>query len=176
MLTDSQLRLGVLFESEFERQAHLRGYHVVRHCDQLGRNGVKAPILTGPYAGYRLPDFTILANGASYWIEAKYKGRQAYYGISGSNRHGVDLPNWRDYLAVRALSGLPGFLVIGEGSTGRIVIASFERLEKTAQIHEHSETFPLGMVFWDVADFRPWGTFDLKTGQMRFDFGQGIPR
>jgi len=175
-LSEGQLRLGRLFESEYERQAHARGYHVVRHCDQLGVNGTKAPVLTGPYAGYRLPDFTILANGASYWNEVKYKGRQAYYGIVGSNRHGIDLPNWNDYLAVCKLSGLPGYLIIGEGSTGRILIASFKRLERTVQIHQHSTTFPDGMVFWDVSDFQPWGEFDLRTGQMRFDFGKDVPR
>jgi hypothetical protein len=174
-LTDGELRLGRLFESEFERQAHVRGHHVVRHCDQLGVTGTKAPVLTGPYAGYRLPDFTILANGSSYWAEAKYKSRQAYYGITASHRHGIDLPNWRDYLTICKLSGLPGYLIVGEGSTGCIVIASFKRLESIAQLHERSNSFPDGMVFWDAADFQPWGEFDIRTGQMRFDFAEDKP-
>lgn len=173
-LSEGQLRLGRLFESEYERQAHVRGYHVVRHCDQLGVTGTKAPVMTGPFAGYRLPDFTILANGSSYWNEVKYKTRQAYYGLSGSNRHGIDLPNWRDYLTVCQLSGLPGFIIIGEGSSGRILIASFKRLMATVQIHQRSAMFPQGMAFWDVSEFQPWGDFDVRTGQMRFDFAKGV--
>jgi hypothetical protein len=173
-LTEGQLRLGRLFESEYERQAHARGYHVVRHCDQLGITGTKAPILTGPYAGYRLPDFTILANGASYWTEVKYKSRQAYYGIEQKHRHGIDLLNWRDYLAICKLSGLPGYLIIGEGSSGRVLIASFKKLEAIAQIHRRSDAFPEGMAFWNVSDFRPWGDFDIRTGQMKFDFGKDV--
>jgi hypothetical protein len=175
-LSEGQLRLGRVFESEYERQAHARGYHVVRHCDQLGVTGTKAPILTGPYSGYRLPDFTILANGGSYWNEVKYKSRQAYYGIAGEHRHGIDLPNWKDYLTVCKLSGLPGFLIIGEGSTGHILIASFARLTATAQVHRCSSAFPFGMVFWNASDFQPWGEFDTRNGQMRFDFSKGVPR
>jgi hypothetical protein len=173
-LTEGQLRLGRLFESEFERQAHARGYHVVRHCDQLGVNGTKAPIMTGPYTGYRLPDFTILANGSSNWVEAKYKGRQAFYGIAQERRHGIDLPNWRDYLAICKLSGLPGFLVLGDGTTGEILIAPFKRLALSGQLHASSVTFPKGMMFWSVDQFRLWGSFEISTGQMKFDFGKGF--
>jgi hypothetical protein len=174
-LSEEQLRLARLFESEYERQAHVRGYHVVRHCDQLGINGVKAPIVTGPYAGYRLPDFTILANRTSYWNEVKYKSRQAYYGLTNRHTHGIDLPNWQDYLTIVTLSGLPGYLIIGEGSSGRILIASFRHLATRAQIHQCSATFPQGMVFWNVSDFQPWGDFDMRTGQMRFAFSKGVP-
>jgi hypothetical protein len=173
-LSEGQLRLGRLFESEYERQAHKRGYHVVRHCDQLGVTGTKAPVMTGPYAGYRLPDFTLLANGSSYWNEVKYKSRQAYYGLEQEHRHGIDLPNWRDYLVIEKLSGNAGFLIIGEGSTGRILIASFNKLVACGQRHRSSAQFPEGMMFWSVGVFRDWGTFDLRTGQMRFDFGKGF--
>jgi hypothetical protein len=166
------LHLGRLFESEFERQAHARGYHVVKHCEQLGVTGTKAPMLTGPYEGLRLPDFTIFANGAAFWIEAKYKSRQAYYAIAQQQRHGIDLPNWKDYQKVCALSGLPGYLLIGEGSTGIIRIASFKRLAKNPQIHPASNAFPRGMVFWNVADFKDWGSFNPRTGQMLFDFAK----
>lgn len=175
-LSEGQLRLGRLFESEFERQAHIRGYHAVRHCEQLGVTGTKAPILTGPYAGYRLPDFTILANGASYWTEAKYKSYSPFYGIEHDHRHGIDEPNWRDYLAVCKLSGQPGYLVIGEGSSGRILIASFKLLETCAQHHIDQVSFPKGMVFWSRDVFRDWGKFNPRTGQMEFNFGKGFEK
>lgn len=175
-ISEETLRLGRLFESEFERKAHARGYHVVRHCDQLGVTGTKAPVLTGPYTGYRLPDFTILANGASFWCEVKYKKQEAFYGQERRMKHGIDLPNWTDYLAICKLSGLPGFLIIGEGLTGVILIASFKRLETCAQIHCSSSTFPDGMAFWGIDDFKQWGEFDIRTGQIRFDFGRDMPR
>jgi hypothetical protein len=167
---DDRFDWGTLFETEFEKQAHARGYHVVRHCDQIGVNSVKAPLLTGPYAGYRLPDFTVLADGASYWIEAKFKSRQAFWGKTGTKRHGIDLPNWQDYLVICKLSGQAGFLLIGEQSTGALLIQSFKKLEPIAQIH--TGAFSHGGVFWDVRDFVPWGDFDLHKGQMRFAFGK----
>lgn len=174
-LSEGQLRLGRLFESEFERQAHNRGYHVVKHCEQLGVQGTKAPMLTGRWKGFRLPDFTILANRASYWVEAKYKSYSPYYGITGDRRQGIDLPNWRDYLRVCELSGQRGFLIIGVGKTGDIIVASFEHLRAHAQIHDKTtQDFPDGGVFWPASIFSPWGSFDLPTGQMRFDFGKGF--
>jgi hypothetical protein len=178
-LTEGQLRLGRLFESEFERQAHIRGYHVVRHCDQLGVTGTKAPVLTGPFAGYRLPDFTILANGQSYWLEVKYKSTATSYRNGGNDpQHGIDLPNWRDYLQICKLSGLPGFLILGEGHTGRIIAASFKSLERAARVYDlgrgRNVHFENGAVFWSASVFREWGEFDLRTGQMRFDFKSGF--
>jgi hypothetical protein len=169
-LSEGQLRLGRLFESEFERQMHLRGHHVVRHCDQLGVTGTKAPVITGPFAGYRLPDFTVLARGASHWVEAKYKGRQTYHGLSSTYEHGIDLPNWRDYQKVCGLSGLPGYLVIGEGHSGRIIIARFDSLARVSREYNGSEWFTQGAVFWPADAFRPWGHFNVQTGQMQFDF------
>jgi hypothetical protein len=153
-----------LFESEFERQAHVRGYHVV---------GIKAPIMTGPYRGYRLPDFSVLANGRCYWNEVKYKTTATLHRKTDVLEHGIDLPNWNDYLAICKLSGLPGYLTIGEGHTGRILTASFEFLARHGRVYDGCEHFTQGAIFWAAAIFREWGHFDLRTGQMHFDFGAG---
>jgi hypothetical protein len=171
-LSEGQLRLGRLFESEFARQAQKRGYLLVRHCEQLGVNGIKAPMVTGQYQGYRLPDFTIIANGKSYWDEVKYKTNPTLHRCSGVVEHGIDLPNWRDYLAVAKLSGLDGFLTIGEGHSGRIIKASFKFLEPRARIYDGDVHFEEGAVFWPASIFTDWGSFDLRTGQMRFHFSE----
>lgn len=173
-LPEGTLRLGRLFESEFERQAHIRGHHVVRHCEQLGVTGEKAPMLTGPYAGYRLPDFSLLANGAMPWVEVKFKSQRTFSVKRQRLEHGIDLPNWRDYLAVCKLSGQAGFLVIGDGTTGDILIASFRFLQSDggeAFEYPGPEHFKHGAIFWPVDVFKPWGRFDRRTGQMEFDFG-----
>jgi hypothetical protein len=174
-LHEKQSRLGRMFESEFERQAVARGYHVVRHCDQLGIHGTKAPMLSGPYKGYRLPDFSILVDGSMPWVEAKYKSYSPYFAKERNQRHGIDLPNWGDYLKVCQLSGQPGYLILGVGSTGDIIKAPFKLLEKFAQIHNTpTPKFPNGGVFWPARIFRPWGRLDALTGQMCFDFGEGF--
>lgn len=170
-LPEAQLRIGRLFESEFERQAHRRGLFVVRHCDQLGVHGTKAPMTHGPFAGYRLPDFTVMKAGASYWAEVKLKSRPTYTHRLQQYDHGVDLPNWTDYLAVEKVSGLPGFLIVGERSTGCILAASFAHLKAVARIVTHkTSSFPHGGVFWPRDSFRRWGDFVFQTGQMAFAF------
>lgn len=170
-LTEGQLRLGRLFESEFERQAHNNGKLCVRHCDQLGVNGTKAPMVTGKYQGYRLPDFSVLTNGEMWWVECKYKTRNAYYGQTGEFTQGIDLPNWRDYLAISELSGQPGALVLGIGCSGEIVRASFRHLLKHAQEHRKPHPqFPGGAVFWPRWCFSLWGRMNPINGQMTFDF------
>jgi hypothetical protein len=174
-LSEGQLRLGRLFESEFERQAHNRGYLVVRHCDQLGVTGIKAPMVTGPFCGYRLPDFTVIANGRSYWDEVKYKTNATRHRCTGVVEHGIDLPNWRDYLAVAEKSGLDGFLTIGDAHTGSVLKASFKFLEPRARYYHGDAWFKKGAVFWPVSIFTEWGSFDLKTGQMRFHFSDSLP-
>jgi len=171
MKDDPKLRLGRLFESEFERKAHKRRLVVIRHCDQLGVNGIKAPMATGPFKGYRLPDFTVITNHREFWVEVKYKGTSPWYGIDSGYRHGIDLPNWRDYLALCELTGRSGFLVIGEGHTGEIRIASFERLMACVQIRkEPHSTFSEGAAYWPRNRFQLWGRFDRQNGQIDFHF------
>jgi hypothetical protein len=170
MLTEAQLRIGRIFEAEFERQAHKRGLFCIRHCDQQGANGVKAPLATGPYAGYRLPDFSVMKDGKTYWVEVKYKTERTFTHSLGIYETGIDLPNWRDYLAICKLSGQRGFLVMGHGDTGSIIIQSFERLAAVARFYNGHVHFEKGAVFWPCAEFGPWGTFNRQNGQMSFNF------
>jgi hypothetical protein len=118
--------------------------------------GTKAPMATGPYAGYRLPDFSLMPPGGGIvWAEAKRKTKPTFTAIHGTYDHGIDLPNWRDYLAVASMSRLRGFLIIGEGNSGKILIASFEHLQRCAREWKGScEAFPDGAVFWRREDFR----------------------
>jgi hypothetical protein len=171
MLTEAQLRIGRIFEAEFERQAHKRGLFCVRHCDQQGTHGVKAPIATGPYAGYRLPDFSVMKNGETFWAEVKYKTGRTFTHSIGIYEHGIDLPNWRDYIAICKLSGQRGFLVIGEADTGNILIAPFERLAAVPpRLYPGPVHFEKGAAFWPCTVFSSWGTFNRQNGQLNFNF------
>lgn len=172
-IPEATLRAGRMFESEFERQAHNRGNYVVRHCDQLGVMGTKAPMVTGPYTGYRLPDFSLIPpGGGMYWAEAKRKSKATYTAITGSLDHGIDLPNWHDYLTISKISKQRGYLIIGEGDTGNILIAPFSHLQVCARQWKGScEAFPDGAVFWPREQFKLWGHFDISNGQISFDFG-----
>lgn len=167
-LTEGQLRLGRLFESEFERQQHNRGNFVVRHCDQLGVQGTKAPMVTGLWAGYRLPDFSVIANNKMIWVEAKYKTLRTWTRAHDRFDHGIDLPNWRDYLAVCKLSSQEGWLVVGEGDTGNIVAASFNTLMQHAREYHGTQHFTHGAVFWPCDVFQPYGTLNRRTGNILF--------
>ncbi len=170
------LRIGRLFESEFARQAQKLGYFVIRHCEQLGVSGTKAPMLDGPFAGYRLPDYTLMAHGVSFFVEAKYKTKPTPYHLNGNMpQHGIDWPNWEDYLKVCSISGQRGFLVIGEGSTGEILISSFETLQRKVRRYSGRVHFQDGGAFWDRSLFKPWGNFSPQTGQMLFAFNQRGP-
>lgn len=166
------LLIGRLFESEAQRQLHIAGYRVSRTCDQLGYNGIKAPMLYGPFTeAYRLPDLDVMGNGDSFWIEAKYKAAVTKHGLSGGQeQHGIDWPNWIDYLKICEISGRRGFLLLGQGSTGEIIMASFKHLAAITRHHESSDTFPRGMAFWPRAAFTDFGTFSPQTGQMQFAF------
>jgi hypothetical protein len=171
MHLEEGLRIRRLFESEFVRQAHIIGYHVVRHYDQLGVTGTKAPISSGPFAGYRLPDTTLMRDGKSFWVEAKYKAKTSYTIITKTFDHGIDWPNWCDYLKLCGISGQPGFLVLGEGSTGEILVASFEKLQAIPTRHYDGHVhFRDGAAFWPRESFRPFGHFSPQTGQMQFAF------
>jgi len=171
MKLEEGLRIGRLFESEFTRQAHIIGYYVVRHYDQLGITGTKAPITTGPFAGYRLPDATLMRDGDSFWVEVKYKTEATEYRKTGSLDHGIDTPNWQDYQKVCEISGQRGYLVIGEGSTGEILAASFEHLMATpTRLYDGDVHFKHGAVFWPRSRFQPFGHFSPQTGQMCFAF------
>ena len=165
------MEFGREFELAFEQQAIGRGYFVVKHCDQSGVNGPKAPMLTGRWKGFRLPDFTLIRDGRSFWAEAKAKSYSPYFGQTGNQRQGIDLPNWRDYLQVSRLSGQPGALFFGVMTTGDILAGNFAKLERHQQIHrEPTKDFPGGAVFWPVSILVQWGSFNLKTGQIRFEF------
>jgi hypothetical protein len=171
MHLEEGLRIGRLFESEFVRQAHIIGYHIVRHYDQLGVTGTKAPVTSGPFAGYRLPDATLMRDGESFWVEVKYKTAPTFTGITQTLDHGIDWPNWCDYLKLCEISGQRGFLVIGEGSTGEILSAPFDWLEATpTRYYPGPVHFKDGAAFWPRDRFQPWGHFSPQTGQMHFAF------
>jgi hypothetical protein len=165
------LRIGRLFESECRRQLHILGYHVSPTCDQLGQNGIKAPMLEGPFTGYRLPDLDVMGNGDSFWIEAKYKTKITRYRNNGGElQHGIDWPNWCDYLKVCEISGRRGFLILGEGETAEIIAAPFSRLEKVTRFYDGDVHFKEGAAFWPRSEFGPFGHFNPQTGQMHFAF------
>lgn len=100
---------------------------------------------------------------------------EAQLRIGGIYEHGIDLPNWRDYLAICKLSGQRGFLVIGEGDTGNIIIQSFGRLADSARFYNGHVHFEKGAVFWPCTEFRAWGTFNRQNGQLSFNFTFATP-
>ena len=91
----------------------------------------------------------------------KSKHHPVLYQKTGRYRHGVDLPNWWDYLHAQDESGCPGYLGIVQLTDGpdrpvspRFLLASFEHLRFRAQIQpEPIPTANHGMAYFDADDF-----------------------
>jgi hypothetical protein len=173
------LEIGCWFEDEVEQLFRNLGYHVNRLCDQKGKHGTKAPMAWGPFDAIRLPDFELIGNGKTMSGDCKYKTdftrRYNLPGGGNEDNHGIDRPNWLDYRKFWRHSGQEGFIVIGEGSSGRILHATAAELIPVSREHtKPSSSFPQGGVFWPRWIFHQIGEFDPGPINRRMIRFQGI--
>lgn len=183
-ISEATLAIGCWFEDVVEQILREKlGYHVNRNCDQKGKHGTKAPMAWGPFDAIRLPDLELIGQGTTKSGDCKYKHnystRYQLPGGGSEENHGIDIPNWEDYCKFWQHSGQEGFMVIGEGSTGRILYASAAALIPVSRFHRRpTQSFPDGGVFWPRHAFRHIGDFDpnpIKQGWFRFQ-GVYLPR
>jgi hypothetical protein len=150
--------MGRVWERNVRRWFTDAGYCVIplHAIDEGG-----APVLVSLLRKHVLPDFQVMRGGKTSWIEVKSKHHPVLYQKTGRYRHGVDLPNWWDYLHAQDESGCPGYLGIVQLTDGpdrpvspRFLLASFEHLRFRAQIQpEPIPTANHGMAYFDADDF-----------------------
>lgn len=130
-----------------------------------------APALLGQLERYVLPDMQVVRAVEARWVEVKWKTAPDLYRVVNRWRHGVDLPNWRAYLAVECLSGIPGYLAIFEFKPGpdpdvdpdpHLLLASFADLRLTVQEQENGKP-PMAWFDRDRFDRFP---MDLDSDEM----------
>ena len=95
-----------------------------------------------------LPDLQVAAQGATHWIEVKYKSSAAT-GHAG-RATGIDYHYWQQYRSVQEVTGLPVSIFFVHGAEREIRGASLDILSALAGFHErpginHGQG---GMVFW----------------------------
>jgi hypothetical protein len=178
-ISQATLEIGCWFEDECEQLFRKLGYLVNRQCDQKGKYGTKAPMAWGPFDAIRLPDLELIGKGKTMSGDCKYKSRPTRrYCLSNGEaeiNHGIDLPNWRDYLKYWEHSGQAGFIVIGEGNSGLILHATAAELITVSREHaEPTPSFPNGGVFWPREVFHKIGRFDPRPINRRMVRFQGI--
>jgi hypothetical protein len=137
-----------------------------------------APYLAGLLRKHVLPDFQVSKAGFSRWVEVKYKDHCVLYQKAQEWRHGIDLPNWQDYLQVETETGIPGYLAILQYRKGPglspdplLLEAAFAALQDVTQEdparREHARR---GMVYWPVSAF---GQYPLGMSVSRLEL---LPR
>lgn len=160
---------GRMFEMEFARTLIIRGFDVDRCYDF---NQHKAPMLTGKYKQYRLPDLLAVKPERSFWAEVKEKRNCTYTHRIDSYDEGIDHDCWHDYVKVQQISGVPVWLFIAEWEPERILGASLDRLGPPRIVPAHVASYGKGgMVYWPCDQFHHIGSYDPKTGQLDLPFG-----
>lgn len=120
-----------------------------------------APRLTAMLNQARVvPDFQVAGGGQMRWVEAKTKTRHGDYRQRHMKTHCVDLDNWRDYLAVEQVTGLPGHLAIVQLNPGPVLLfAAFHELEPytfTGDTPNVIAKYGSAIAYWDVNRFRQY--------------------
>jgi hypothetical protein len=122
-------------EQRVARWLQERGWFVIPSYDYSGEDGQKAPRLQGLKAGHAVPDLDVARDGKRKWIEVKAKGRanvrrDSYWGGPNIPEHGVEMPNYRDYLEVKRITGDEVWIAIYEEDTGLLLVAEIDALGK----------------------------------------------
>jgi hypothetical protein len=131
-----------------------------------------APMAVSYLGKWVLPDFLVAKEGAPRWIEVKFKTCPGLYQKITKWRHGVDLPNWNDYLAVQKEFGIPGWIVVLQYKPGPhadpdpcLLTQSLDILKTMVQIvSEPTRSAPRGMAYWNVDDM------EVMLHPMNFNF------
>lgn len=172
----AEFRQGRKFEQDVARHYLLRKYHVERCYLLKDHDGkTKAPMLEGPYAGFRLPDLKVMGGGKTSWVECKEKEKADWTRYTNQYEHGIGQRCYRDYLKVQEISGLAVYLCVGEWSHGLIRIASLVTLGQP-RLYNGDKMDAGGMAFWPQERFRLIGTYQSNPDQFEFKLPRNIQR
>jgi hypothetical protein len=172
----AEFRQGRKFEQDVARYYLLRNYYVER-CYSMKEEGgkYKAPMLEGPFSGYRVPDLKVMGGGKTSWVECKEKEHADYTRCTGQLEHGIGRRCYMDYLKVQQISGIPVFLCVGEWEHGLIRIASLDALGGP-RYYNGNKMDPGGMVFWPRDRFRLIGSYSSIPDQLEWNMPREIKR
>ena len=100
---------GVAGEDKIGRWLISRGTSVARF--HWIKGSYKGPRIETPAGELVTPDMLAFRLNRCTWIEAKSKAAFTWHRITETWQTGVDIPKWRDYLAVRRTFGFPVWLL-----------------------------------------------------------------
>lgn len=119
------------------------------------------PQITRGCAKKRLMDFLVARTDGAKWVEVKCKDSPVLFQKRHELRHGIDLPNWEDYLEVEALFRTPAFLAILQRKpevtaepAPVVLFQSFSNLRQSLiPAFSPNRKFPYGAVYWRIQSF-----------------------
>lgn len=112
-----------------------------------------APMLESKNVKTVLPDITATGGGKTWEIEVKSKNQYVEYRKKDFEpQHGIDRPNWHDYITIKEETGHDVYLFIFEQDSGKLIRQNIESLVVD---HEHSSGGSGGepMVYFDRSLF-----------------------
>ena len=141
-----------------KRYASMGRFVVPTHAIETGG----APMLIGLINRHVLPDLLASDPAGPWWDEIKYKDHCQKFQKQTLWEHGIDLPNWSDYLEVQQKTGIRGQLSIVQYRPGQhaepnpvLLWQTFDELKKHVMIIERPHaTFNRGAAYWNVDAFK----------------------
>ena len=131
-----------------------RGFFVIPSYDYTGSDGNKAPKMRRGNEHIIVPDLDVCVVGARYWVEIKSKSTASLYRNTQTWEHGIDRPHWDAYKRIQIESGNRVFLCILEKDTGKMLMASIDKLET---VMRHGRGRGRHMVYFPRGGFTDWG-------------------
>jgi hypothetical protein len=129
------------------------GWYVVPSYDFTGRDGGKAPRLTGPFRGFVLPDLDAAKDGRRLWVEVKAKTGPTFHRKTQRWEHGINRRHYYDYQQVRLKTGAPVALVIHQAKDDTWWMAYLHRLHPHRREYQGPHMGRDGMVFFPADNF-----------------------
>lgn len=108
-----------------------RGARILPVYDYSGLGDGKAPKLTAFSATESLvtPDLLVARRGVLSWCEVKWKSHAFRFRRTNEDETGIDLRLWRQYRAVRSVTGARVFLVFAHEHENVVTCDELGRLE-----------------------------------------------
>lgn len=131
-LSGKEWDLGRAGESRARQRLMAAGFFVMPACDI--ENG-KAPALERVGERLILPDFLACGIDANRWIEVKTKGTASFHYQYQRHEHGLATSSWCWYRKVQAVTKIPVWLAILEGTTGELLLKDIDNLELVSRYY-----------------------------------------
>jgi hypothetical protein len=170
-------KLGELAVCTVRHWLHTQGQHLLR-VDLIEDGG--PPAFVGPDGCAIVPDLLAAVDGAVAWHEVKWKSSCVLHQRTRTWRHGVDLWNWEQYLAVQRVTSIPGFLDIVQLRPGPeaepapvLLSASFAHLADHVDVHSGSGDVK---AWWDVDVFETAASIEIGDGWEAINIGPRLVR